>query len=73
MQKHPDEIKHLGVAYLLLSMAFTYQLPQAWKLAAAKNACGSWSDTCGSWGSDACDSEGIPFSTFAIHGATCGS
>ena len=25
MQKHPDEIKHLGVAYLLLSMAFTYQ------------------------------------------------
>jgi hypothetical protein len=25
IQKHPDEIKHPGVAYLLLSMAFIYQ------------------------------------------------
>jgi hypothetical protein len=26
IKKHPDEIKHPGFAYLLLIMAFTYQL-----------------------------------------------
>jgi len=40
--KHPDEIKRPGVAYLLFSMAFTYQRATRQEPCGSDNACGRW-------------------------------